>query len=114
AMIDTCVKEDVDFDTYASTLALQLAIIDAMDEYRTERRAAGENQSTIMVAVAGSAAVAIASLTHDEPMPGGDVAAMVANDVVYTFANFLAPRMAWIEPPAPPKQPTFGGNTTRN
>lgn len=112
-MLAMCVEEGMDFDSYAVSLTLQLAIIDAMEAFSKEKRAYGVSQSQVLNSAAAASAVAVAWLTSQQPLPGSDVAGMVANDVVQAFAKFLARGITWVQPPEI-KRPTVDGNTTRN
>ena len=114
AMVNMCVECGMPFESYAATLTLQLAVTDAIDVFSNDRKAEGYNQRAIMISATAACANSVAWLTNDEPMPGSDIAHMMANDIVVTFANFLAPRIAVKMPPAPSKPPTIGGNSTRH
>lgn len=107
-----CAEHGISLDDYVATLTMQLALIDAVADYSKVRREAGENQALVMRAATAACANAVAWLTVDEPIPGADVASTLANDAVYAFASFLAPRIVYTTPSVP-KPPTHDAPTSR-
>jgi hypothetical protein len=109
-MVRLCTEQGVQFDDYAAQLQLQLDMIDAFDKYHVA--CPDDNQLSLIRVCAGAAASACGWLTREAPLPGSDVASMLVNDVVVTFANFFGKSITWTEPkrvnpPSHDSTPTF-------
>lgn len=110
-MLNLCAEQKIEVDEYADLLQLQLGIIDAFDRYCAAQ--SGDTKLSHMRVCAAASAQACGFMTTDDPLPGQDVAGMVANDVIVIFATALGKNLSWLTTPFTTKS-THDGNQTFN
>lgn len=110
-MLTLCAEQKIEVDEYADLAQLQLDVIDAFDRYCAAQP--GDPKISHMRVCAAASAQACGFMTADDPLPGADVANMVANDVIVIFATALGKNLSWLTTPFTTK-PTHDGNQTFN
>lgn len=102
--------------TFADMLEMQFDASDAALTFAERREAAGEGRNIlrILVAISQTFGYVVGRVSANHPSPGKDVAVAVYETCANEFARALADNIAWIEPPAPTKQPNTDAPSSLN